>query len=1637
MANALILCGGTGAHVGVAFLRLHTLGFALGFFRPEGPGGGRSFEFPKFYLVDQDAGDGDEREPTAWQLARRLRDRHPGRFDWLGTIGREGGPEMENVTPLPVGADQSWFRSPNNALARRFESSPWLPVLASERQRAIDYSKGMMGSPAVGSLLFKLKEYDERNKDLNRDETFGKLLAERGRLVVAGSGVGGTGASVGPTLAQILARPGSAQAQVMAVMILNWFAFEENEAQDEVREKAQLRNRVMQENANSALEFYGQSLAQKVAAVPVGMPERAYLKRRYTADVGQPICESFVHAVAALSAERHFVRDRPYGPGLYAMGAIDRGRLDGATAIPGGTLQGLANQAATLAETLETWRRVLQTPQPGRLKPALWEAIRLSAEPLQVADHLGREIAHYREQLDWLKGVLAIEAKPIPAFTREQEVRRRLFAEGRDLQIGPDPAPERIPAALLRWTAEWIREEAATRATSLGLEIPVGGATAAQWPDYNTEGIGVSIRESGDLTRIPDHNIAAVLEAFVDRRSLSSNGWPHPLAAADYFRHAIDRRDPVAMRQLELLLLGMMTRRFEVRPLAGGEAPEREISLEYLAAEYRRLGYEGVAAYGLFDPQRGGLLLGFTSPHTLLAPVPFMDDKADNRIWQELWTSLAGASDGAPWAHAEAPASWGDREISIRQIRTWIEDEKQRLRGNAPAWTRAFEGTAATGPSPLYGTGPRVRVYWSAASTGDRPIVEVDLPSPDTDSLWVPEAGTPDLDTSEMFVAVPDLERVERDGSELYAAVRFTKPDSTDQTLGLWDDHLNYLREQGKIRRWSRTAHGEILVAIERNGALTTSTLANSEVLSRASIEVIRCAPFLQDPVPGSETPKGAVRCPDLPLKSDYLDLVRSPSGEALGDMLRRGDDLRPLLRRPDQRRDNLGRLAIRWSVPLRGRRDPMSFEIRLEGKEGKSFEPDQRAHFLVWPKFRDRAARWRAYYTYDSCSYPRWSCDVVWLGAGGALRRSAATGRPPSLGPVEYRTGAKPAHTGGPPVAFSLRNLDTQQEMGLYLVPLEPLPDVNVEIKAAIDFGTAHSAAAFSIANETARALYFAAELTSDRRSSSLTLHLSEDNAHIQDNWQQGGLLASAAWMPTYRSSLGQASLPSELLLVAPIQEMKARSIADWVPLADFTIPPLDVSRTDLADCLLSDFKWDASSEFFRGRESELRGHYLGLLLELTLADLVAHQLHGLPTKPIHLTFTYPLRASPGQLKALRASIDQVLERTRTSLGVDPILQDGVGLYDESRAARLTTENFGEVCVVGDLGGGTLDLFIAANQGNRSGRAPLREVADSVRLGGNILLRQIAENPTEYLPAEGGWFGDRDGHRMGPRDTEIFLRAWMRSKGSIELWGDDAADRPELPALRLTGFSRPGQAEPARRLLDRYFHLIVEYMARNLAAFLIREWYPNVPSPDCERLKITVQLRGNGWRLRYGERHRTEATAKVQDLVRRRLETLWPLIPNNSYPAPSAADNWKSAQDFKAGDPKTDPIKSVVGLSMEPDEVGKLWYTHVLTDLDVHRDNGEFLAIPWTERVPFYTAGSRHLQIEKLSPPIVLSNPLADRKVEIRDLEAVLQGSINTALQGEQGMIVDQVDFRAPIAPLVWEAVFKSGRFWPDTREQ
>lgn len=69
-------------------------------------------------------------------------------------------------------------------------------------------------------------------------------------------------------------------------------------------------------------------------------------------------------------------------------------------------------------------------------------------------------------------------------------------------------------------------------------------------------------------------------------------------------------------------------------------------------------------------------------------------------------------------------------------------------------------------------------------------------------------------------------------------------------------------------------------------------------------------------------------------------------------------------------------------------------------------------------------------------------------------------------------------------------------------------------------------------------------------------------------------------------------------------------------------------------------------------------------------------------------------------------------------------------------------------------------------------------------------------------------------------------------------------------------------------------------------------------------------------------------------------------------------------------------------------------------------------------------------MEFHRIEPPFSLSHPDAadGTRQELDDLEPHLKRDINQAL--EDLGVASEVDFKAPIAPLVWENAFKSSRF-------
>ena len=1395
----------------------------------------------------------------------------------------------------------------------------------------------------------------------------------------------------------------------MAVMVLQWFKFTTDGLDEILCEKAELRNDAMRQNAHSSLAYCGQDLAREVATVPVGVPETAIVDRRYTSDTEQPAHESFVHGVAALCCLRHFLASEPYHAGLYQMGAEDPTRLGGGNLIPSresdGTLQDLANQAGTLATTLDAFAAVLAESHSGRFAvvPAIYREIRRLTDPRQASKEIRDLTASYREHLEWMQQVLGVEPQPTTALVTETNSRRRLI--DRPISRTTNMSPQEVALDIFHWVAEWIGNPQERMSAGLPSSRP-GRVNGGYWPPLSGDGLAVAADRAGDLTSVPPQNIEVTLDAFVDTDYVSQNGWPHPIAVADHFRYAIQREDRTAMRQLEMLLAGLVTRHLELREISETDESPEPVSLAALVNTFRDSGFPGVARYAVVWPAEDEVL-GFNSPHTLLCAKPPSDQHAV-RIWARLWTQLTGSDQPENWATVESPGAWRHADRAIRQIQTWLVHLKQRHSGTPPAWTRIFEQQPSPAQVP-YGTDQRTfPLYWASTSE----TVPVGLPKADTGG-YQPGEDTPLIPEDELLNRIPQLRRLRSEsGHILYEMVEFEASDRERQVRGLWKEHLDHLQQHGLIADFVNNADD---VSIWMPDLEHAATLERTWILDRNVMMIRRCSPMRQDPVPGSSTRVGSTRYPDLPLRSDYLDLVRTDAGRTVLDLLRDGAPLIPGEFEPAIDDTHQGRSAT-WTLRLKGRQDPLTISLPV-GPE----DDNHQAHWMVWPRFRSSSSQfWRSYYVYERCTDARLRLETLWLDPeSNRVHRCDVQDRSGSH-PIRFETrGGTRAHTGGPPVAFSVRDTVSEEEIGLYLIPLTPLSPNDKDLRIGIDFGTSHTVASILTGGERS-VVELAAELDPANAETALTLHVSEDWSHVGASFDQDGLSALGVWLPNYVQSVApdaKGLLPSELLTLLPLDRLNAEDVAEWQPGYDCVIPPMDMQRPDIADHILADFKWDASFPAFHGREPFLREIYLGMVVELVMADVVWRR-RAIPSQPVDFTFTYPLRTQRTELNSFEETLRRLLENSSRSLGCKLTLRGETGTYNESRAAKGGTGNFGGVSLVGDLGGGTLDLFISANP---LPGVEFPEVADSARLGGNLLLRTFARNPQRFLPSNAGWKFD------DPEGLETQLRAWMRSKGSRDLFGEGAGDQIVYHGLDLRGFDQPSQADPARRLISRYFQLIAEYMARSLVAFLARDWYGQAPPHHHDKLQILVQLRGNGWRLWHDAVEYRRIEEEIGGRIESRARFLWqdPNLWNLTPPGPPDG-NW-AARDTGDANPKTAPILAAVGQA-ESRQDAERFKSHTLVQLDLLHAGSSPDPVPWFSSNRFKTGGkTTQVEINAIEPPLPLSPH--DVEASIDDLDDQLRAEVNRKLR-EEGSFPNEVEFRAPVAPIVWEAAFKCRQF-------
>ena len=308
------------------------------------------------------------------------------------------------------------------------------------------------------------------------------------------------------------------------------------------------------------------------------------------------------------------------------------------------------------------------------------------------------------------------------------------------------------------------------------------------------------------------------------------------------------------------------------------------------------------------------------------------------------------------------------------------------------------------------------------------------------------------------------------------------------------------------------------------------------------------------------------------------------------------------------------------------------------------------------------------------------------------------------------------------------------------------------------------------------------------------------------------------------------------------------------------------------------------------------------------------------------------------------------------------------------------------------------------------------KDAADSVRVGGNVLLQLLAA-ADGVLP--NGW-----GQDTATKATH--LAAWIRAEGAPGLFGG-AADRVEAcEGLGLRGFDSALGPAPGRRIIHRYFYLIGEYMARSLTAYLAKYWYPSVPAEEHGALRVRVYLRGNGWKLWHADANYGKIGETITKRIRRGVNRLWAMVDSTSRAAPGDS-SWVH-DHLGAGDPKRDVVGQVVNESKSHESVWENWFSYTLVDLTLVDMTGQRSKVSWFKPIPFRTGGEGSVvEFGDVSPGISLSSAEQASSEVLTKLPVSRVGEINDWLRRRGELVGDeQLEYQAPVAAWVWEAVLK-----------
>jgi hypothetical protein len=403
--------------------------------------------------------------------------------------------------------------------------------------------------------------------------------------------------------------------------------------------------------------------------------------------------------------------------------------------------------------------------------------------------------------------------------------------------------------------------------------------------------------------------------------------------------------------------------------------------------------------------------------------------------------------------------------------------------------------------------------------------------------------------------------------------------------------------------------------------------------------------------------------------------------------------------------------------------------------------------------------------------------------------------------------------------------------------------------------------------------------------------------------------------WMPGLRSPSKKESssgkdeipqVPSRLALLVPGRRpdaMDAAEIRSLIPMCDAVVPPLQTEHfAGKVDASTVDrLKWVDKHDTRR----------VALLEQYIASVLIMAAARARPASSVSVRFSQPLafteNEKAGLVEAARNAAATATRLTGTPIEARVDSDESHCILEQWARLKPIAGAYQQLWVICDIGGGSVDIAVATGNvdSNITDLAVL--AADSIRFGANLVFNNILE---------------RAGSQIAPGGAHDENRRRV-AREAISLGGYDV----------LLARCDPGTKAEIQRIVQLYFELLAEYMARTVAGcirnpkrmkgVLEGSYGWPIASPGDLTTNMVLMVTGNGFRTFEALGRRDRQMAVFTERIKSRVTAL--------VQAPMPFDKSKSVSglddDWYANVP---PLLSEGSLGLPPGD-GKIYLKEAL----------------------------------------------------------------------------------------------------------